>query len=221
MALDEKKAHEDFETIRMTLDQAKKGYNGLYELLLRYGLVQLILCVFSIVMGNLLRNFSGFGFISLVLNILAAIYMTVFYFKVYNAENETSNKYYLSCISMWGIIAITLPFINIAIRGTILAISSDKAIDLLPKIQEYNMIINILLVCFSFIICGNISNKKILIISSIIILYVFLNLYILYYNTNVSEIGTAALTVLYYICITLGYIGLSYMLRWRNKNGYK
>lgn len=221
MELNEKKAYEDFESIKVTLDQAKKGYNGLYEILWTYGVIQLILCVLSILMGSLLKNLVAYSFISLLLNTLATIYIMIFYFRLYNAENTTSNKYYLSCISMWGVITIVLPFINIAVRVTILAAAPDQAIILLPKIQEYNMIINILLVCFCFIICGFICNEKVLIILSIIILFVFLELSILYYNTNISEHGTTMLTVFYYICVTLGYIGLSYLLRWRNKNGYK
>jgi len=225
MDLNEKKVYEDFDTIRKTLEQTKKDYNGLSVILFRYGLVQLILITLTIILGNVFRyfgNLGGFVRISVGLNILAAVYMTVFFLKIYHSENMTSNKYYLSCIGMWGIITIALPFINFAIRGIIIVLDIDNAnYYLLIKEQDHSLLINMLLFCFCMIICGFITEKKGCIVASLLILFVFLDLNILYFNTNISKIGTSVFTIFYYACITIGYIGLSYMLRWRSKHGNK
>ena len=95
----------------------------------------------------------GIGVIPFIIDILAAVYMVLFYFKIYKSEKMISNKYYLSCISMWGIIAIMLPFISFAVRVVLmLVVPSEKEIILLPKLQEFDMLINIVLVSFCFII---------------------------------------------------------------------
>lgn len=220
MNLDENKAYEDFTTIAKTLEQTKKDYNGLHKILLRYGVVQLILCMLSIVLGSFLKNHTAFGFISLFLDIMAAIYMMSVYFRIYNTENITSNKYYLSCLSTWGIMAVSLPFLNLAVRWIVFTVSPQNVIQLLPKMEEYTMLINILLFCFCFIICSFITNKKSLIILSLIILFLFIILDMLYYNSNISELGSSILTIFYYACITIGYIALSYTLQRSHKNGY-
>ena len=220
MNLEKEKAYDDLTTITETLEQTRKDYSGLYEILWRYGAIQIALCVFPIVLRKVWGDHSSFGFVALALGILAAVYMLIIYFKIYNKENITSNKYYLSCLGMWGVIAVALPFVEIAVRGIILAVSPERALDLLPRLQEFDMLINILLVCFCFIICGFIVNRKGLIILSIIILFVFITLDMLYYNSGVSGRGPAALIIFYYICITVGYLGLSYILRWSSKDGY-
>jgi len=218
MDLDAKKVHDDFAIIARTFEQAKKSYNGIQEILLRYGIVQLILTIISVVLGSSLKNHTGF--ILLFLDMIAAIYMMTVFFRVYKAENITSNKYYISCLSTWGIIAVALPFINIAARWIIFAVYPEGVIHLLPKMQEYTMLINILLFSFCLIISSFIINKKSLIILSIAILFTFITLNVLFYNTNLSELGITTLTIFYYVCITLGYIILSYTLRRSNKNGY-
>jgi len=223
MDLNENKAYEDFQTIRKTLEQTKNDYKGLSIILFRYGLIQLILIILSIVLGGFIRYDGTLGgsVILTVLNILFPIYMTVIFLKVYHLENMTSNKYYLSCIGMWGIITIALPFINFVIRVSIMVLAHENSGYLLPKQQDHTTLINMLLFCFCIIICGFITNKKGYIILSLLILFIFLELNILYYNTEISEIGTRVLTIFYYSCITIGYIGLSYMLRWRNDYGNK
>jgi len=223
MDLNENKAYEDFQTIRKTLEQTKNDYKGLSIILFRYGLIRLILIILSIVLGSFVTYDGTLGgsVSTMVLNLLFPIYMTVLFLKVYHSENMTSNKYYLSCIGMWGIITIALPFFNLAIRVTIMVLASENAPYLLPKQQDYTMLINMLLFCFCIIICGFITNKKGYIILSLLILFIFLDLNILYYNTRISKIGTNVLTIFYYSCITIGYIGLSYMLRWRNDYGNK
>lgn len=221
MNLNEKKANEDIETIKMSLEQAATDYSGLSKILLMYGIIQLVLTCLTKITGHFILDSGWYVYIPFTLDMIASIYMVYYYLKIYNKEIINSNKFYLSCLTMWGSIAILLPFIEFFIRVIINFVAFDKGLELTLRLQEYSMLINMILVCFCFIMCSFLIKKRLLVIFSILILFVFLTLEILFLNTNISYEGTIVLYIFYLMSNTIGYIGLSVILRRRIKNGYK
>ena len=51
----------------------------------------------------------------------------IFYFLIYKNERRASNRYYLSTLSIWGILAISTPFILFATR-LVLALSKSELV---------------------------------------------------------------------------------------------
>lgn len=220
MVLDNKKAYEDFETIRTTLEQSKKNYGGFSILLFQYGFIQLILIVLSYALGSLIFYDSRYSMILFALEIIFDLYMIVLFLKIFRDEKLTSNKYYLSCISMWGLITISLPIISLVVRVTVIFFASNVSNSAMVKLVASTGDIDILLFCFAALICGFITNKKAYIAMSIVILFTYLELSALFFDTSLSALGEQVLYIFYNTIISVGYIVLSIILRRGIKNGY-
>ncbi len=220
MKLTINKAKDDFEIIRQTLEQSEKRKYDLSNLLLKFGFINLILSIFSI--SEIAFSWSINNIMTLVVfvtfKVLLYIYITIVYFKVFKAVHMSSNKYFLGFLMTFGVIGIIFPYVNtlINIIGYWINISMEN----LMRLMYYNSLLNITLFCISFIICALIINKKILIFFACIIfsLYIFVDVFEIYINFNKLDIGVTG--IINSIFTTLGYIGLSFLLKWRHNNEY-
>ncbi|HZK27299.1 MAG TPA: hypothetical protein VFD00_07170 [Thermoclostridium sp.] len=216
MKLNKDQAYTDIQTIKKTLESTKSNFEGFYTILLLYGVFRLALFIIASPMILFFRNSMNHRFLPFIIfliNILISVSILIIYIKIFKGEKDVSNKYYLSCMATWGIIAVVLPFIMIAVRcGIILFLPSEFTLGTMSKLAEFNMLINIMLVTFCFIICSILTNKKWLTGISLLILFVFLLLDIVFYNTMKVN-GTLAVYIFYNVVTTVGYIILAYVLK--------
>lgn len=215
MRLNGEKANNDIQTIKETLDRAKSDFNGLHTILLYYGVTQLASMIITLLIVSIFNPSKGsviYTFLPAIISAIASVFILFIYIKIFRKEKNTSNKYYLSCLAMWGSMAVFLPFIMLAVRiGIYLINSQGYKPDTPVRLYEFEMLINVMLVCFCCIICSFITNKKWLAGTSLLILLTFLVLNISFYST-ISN-GAFVLNIFYFSITTLGYIALSFMIR--------
>lgn len=220
--LEKQKAQQDFETIKTTLDQTRTNYNGLQKLFLRYAIIQSFLLLCNLILGAAFKLYLQYPFLPITISMITAIYMVFYYFKIYGQESTASNKFYLSCIGMWGIMVVAFPFIDFALRIlTGFLITPDYLNQATLLSVQFSYLIEILLVCSCFIICAFLLNRKILIAAAVILLSAFLTVDLLCFATDTTQIDTNSFHLFYYACIILGYLFLSFLLRRRNSHGHQ
>lgn len=120
MELTQKRIYKDIEEIKNTIECSKRNYTGPYKLFLLYGTLQgvlLVLNLFSAVIWGASDNGAMFNFAS---QMICSAIIGIFYFLIYKNERRASNRYYLSTLSIWGILAISTPFILFATRLVLL-----------------------------------------------------------------------------------------------------
>ena len=94
-------------------------------------------------------------------------------------ETRASNRYYLPTLSIWGILAISTPFILFATRLVLALSKSELVTDNLVFLTDYENLINIVLVCIAIITVGYIVNKRGLVGLAILILFCFITIKVL------------------------------------------
>lgn len=226
MELTNDKAKEDFEIIKSTIEQADKKQNDMSGLLLRYGLVQLLLFIlFQLFFVSVAMRIENLWPIVVfrALELLSYIYITIIYFKVYRNVRMSSNKYFLGFLVTFGVVAVIYPYINIMLN--IVSFWVNVSMESSMRLQNYNSLLSIILFCVCFIVCGFITNKKIFVAISVLILTLYLTMDILdiflyYAEIEIGNVGIGASGILKYVCTTLGYITLSFILKRRKNNGY-
>ncbi|MGD9568682.1 MAG: hypothetical protein AB7V48_10200 [Sedimentibacter sp.] len=222
MKLSKDQAFNDVQTIKETLESTKLNFKGFYTILLLYGVLRLALYIIALFTKFIFKNVPGYGFFPFFIDTFISVFILIVFLKVFKSEKDVSNKYYLSCMTTWGIIAVALPFIMLAIRFIIfLFLPSEFTLNAISKLSEFNMLINVVLLILCFIMCSILTNNKWLISISLLILFVFLLLDTFFYNTMKIN-GTLILYVFYNIATSVGYIILAYLLKGLRMNyGYK
>ncbi len=126
-------------------------------------------------------------------------------------------------ISTWGIIAIAMPFLLFAARIAIMVRGQGAAVQTLQTLEEYKMLVSILLVCVAMIMVGYITDKMSLLVTAVIVLLCFIVLRVLPESSfliSVKENVTLEITfsaLFYYIANIFGYIGLGMLLKYQEK----
>lgn len=207
----EDKVCEELKSIYGTIEQAKKKYTGLYILFITYALVQGI----SIIMQFAARLVLGADAITANINmfkdLILYIVMIFIFIQVYRKERNLANKYYISCISIWGIIATSFPIIFFLVRMMVLVFDNSNAIIVLPRQADYRLLINIILFCLAIIITGVVTERTWILLCAVIYLFFAVSLISL---PDLSIDGSNSL--INYILYIAGYISLGILL-WKQE----
>ncbi|MDE6957293.1 MAG: hypothetical protein K2O96_04240 [Lachnospiraceae bacterium] len=97
------------------------------------------------------------------------------------------------------------------------------AVQTLQTLEEYKMLVSILLVCVAMIMVGYITDKMSLLVTAVIVLLCFIVLRVLPESSfliSVKENVTLEITfsaLFYYIANIFGYIGLGMLLKYQEK----
>lgn len=223
MELTQKRVYEDIEEIKNTIECSKRKLTGIYKLFLAYGIFQglvLLLNLFTVFIGG--RD-GIVAYFNLGVEMIAVVAVTGLFVKIYKVEKDTSNKYYLSTISIWGVIAVAMPFLVFAARLVIIVWGKNIALEALPILTNYKMVINMLLVCAATISVAYVIDKRWMVVLAIIVLfgYIVIDLFpqalFLISIKNGIQIEMSISTIFYYVANVLGYIGLGFLLLCQEK----
>lgn len=221
MDLTQREAFEDIRQIRETIECSRRKYSGLYKLFFAYGILQGILFA-CIAAGNFIWGANdGNGYFTLVTEMIGAGIITVVYWKIYGQEKDTANRYYLTTISIWGMITILMPFLMFAVRLVIAFSGDQSAAGALPLLMDYGMWTSILLGCAAVITVGYLIDRRWMTVLAAGILLVSLMIRILPaaftvdLRQNIIEIPL--FSILYYVINIAGYIVLGFLLLYQEK----
>lgn len=203
------KRNKDIEGIKDIGEDSVPYYRGLYNIFFAYGITYGIK-EFLKYIAILIWNKNGIcGYINFGIELTGSVFILALFFRF--IRRETKNKYYIDTISIWGTMAVSMPFLMFGIRLIISLFNSDKDIGLLPRLSEQEMFIDMLLLCIATISVGNIIDKKWMRVLSIIILFIFLMVYII--SNNFANQEKLNIAVLYYLVVLVfGYISLGLIL---------
>ena len=216
-------ALENIFTIKKFIGQAKTNCRVLSNILMFLGVINLIYFGTTIIGGMILEpyEFQGFYNITIALKTVMYILFFVYFIKVYREEKVSSNRYYLSFLSILIGVTVLLPLLIFIIRNMFdYNVPIEKVSEFLMNLQWLSTLSNILLFCFSMIVCGYIIRKKRMIFTSGILLFLYL-ITALIYNNVIFTIGltktpsSISLSELYY-CLTtsIGYIIIATILKY-------
>lgn len=223
MELTQKRIYEDIEEIRETIESSKRRLAGPYKLFFAYGILQglvLVLNLFATVFWRAsgIESYFNFG-----VEMVFAIAVTFLFVKVYKEEKDSSNRYYLSTIGIWGIIAVVMPFLLFAARLVIMFLGKDMAMEVLQTLADYKVVINILLVCAAMITVAYVTDMRWQVILAILVLFGFIlaNLFpqallTIPIGRNIQLVMKASI-VFYYVTNVLGYLGLGFLLLYQER----
>ena len=225
MELTQKKVYQDIEEIKNTIECSKRKLSGPYKLFFVYGILQGLMLILNLLgifiwHGNGITAYSNF-----VVDIIVAIVMTGIFVKIYRNEKNTSNKYYLSVISIWGMIVVAMPFLLFAARLVIIISRVNIGIESLSDLTNYKMIVNMLLACAATISVAYLTDKNWMVALAIIIMFVYIlaNLFsqvLFYVPVKNIQIQVNIAEIFYYVINIFGYIGLGFLLlRQEKKSG--
>lgn len=212
-------AIENINTIKHTIENSKTHESNLYRLFLFYGIYNLILfliniaTLFNVIPVNIAALSSLF--------ILASLF--IFYIRIYIAEKNSSNKFYLTFLNIWIILSLPLDIIFFGIEliaHTSLINGSEFDYLSFTSVQYYS---NMLLFSICLILCAYLLKRKYLILLSIISITIYLlidtcfkNIGFIspYSNGNVQINFNSAYHIL---VVTLGYIVLGLYLKYNRR----
>ena len=206
-----------------TLSQAKTDYRGLYQFWFIYGALNLCSYGFARLAASFPENFL-IAILYAAENLLSSLLLIIFYIKIFRREYKTANRYYVSCISMWGIPAVIMPVLSYLLSLGLFIFQPDLWISgrIKTNLWDLNYMMDILLICLCFIICAYILEKKWLIVVGAATLIAYLTLRILTeFNITVitftMENGNTSTTYIAplfcQICTIVGYFFAAFMVR--------
>lgn len=223
MELTQKRIYEDIGEIKETIECSKRKFSGPYKLFLGYGILQGALLIFNLVGNIVLGLSSGNAYFNFATEAAVSVITIVLYLMVYKSERNTSNRYYLIAISIWGIIAVALPFLLFSARLAVAFCGNDSAVEMLQVLADYKMLANMVLVCVAIIMVGYITDKRWMLALSILTLFVFVITRVMP-ATGIAipikgnmEMEIALYSIVYYVFNVLGYIGLGLLLKHQEK----
>lgn len=210
-------AIENINIIKGAIEESKIYYHGLYKLCFILGIYHTIffLLRFGSIFYPHLVNFN------IILFPIFTGIIFLYYIFIYNIEKNFSNKYYLSIINSWSLIAIIVPF-SISIielfqyfffKGSYIKVSNNY----LSTISKFS---NVLLFSILIIVCSNILEKKYLRLLSIILLFAYLLLDSCFINLglpisifNSNDVILSIVSIYYFFLFCIGYIVIGLLLK--------
>ncbi len=171
-------ALENFEMMKNTLAQAQTNYTGLYRLWLLYGALNLFSALSGYLGVHLIMNGAqGAGELLMLLQgLVIPVILVVFYLMIFRRESRIANKYYLSCLALWGVPAVALPVFTGALKIALCFLRPSGLSDILGRISDADFLINMFLLCLCYMICSYLLNKKWMILIGLVLLFVYLTL---------------------------------------------
>ncbi|MDR2888636.1 MAG: hypothetical protein LBV33_02215 [Lachnospiraceae bacterium] len=210
-------AIEDINMIKSTMENTKINFSGTYWLCFIRGTYHILsFLVFFISVWN-----PGTKII-LFTNPVLIIGMFIGFIIIYNSEKKHTNRFYLSFLSIWGIIVIAIPTMIFLIRIINYFYFRNDSVNLILLV--ISSFTNALLFCICIIIYAFLIKKKYPIFLSLGILFTYLfvstclNNVGLPFNTALSNDTTLLLASIFtFIFIDVGYILLGFALMKRSK----
>ncbi|MDE6957294.1 MAG: hypothetical protein K2O96_04245, partial [Lachnospiraceae bacterium] len=95
---------------RWVVHCSKRKFSGPYKLFLGYGILQAALLGFNVIGMVIWGANNETAYFNFAVGMIGAMITATLYFLLYRMEKKSSNRYYLVAISIWGIIAIAMPF---------------------------------------------------------------------------------------------------------------
>ncbi len=228
-----KTALKHFQIMKDTLAQAKTDYSGLYKLWLIYGILNTAAVLFGYLGTFLIMNSLQLLGQALILlqNLAVPILLIVYYIKIFKRDNCTANKYYLSCLALWGIPAVAMPVFTIILKGGAVLLFSPGILsnEILGKLNSFSFLLNMFLLCLCYIICAFVLNRKWIALIGLAVLFVYLGLDVFAdmgsfriefaYRAG-SYINFSLSSVFYNASIVLGYLAAGLMVKGFHKKGW-
>ncbi len=171
-------ALENFEMMKNTLAQAQTNYTGLYRLWLLYGALNLFSALSGYLGVHLIMNGAqGAGRLLMLLQeLVIPVVLVVFYLMIFRRESRIANKYYLSCLALWGVPAVALPVFTEILKTVLGLLRPSGLSDILGRINDAGFLINMFLLCLCCMICSYLLNKKWMMLIGLILLFAYLTL---------------------------------------------
>lgn len=199
-------ALEDISLIKKSIHSSKINLKVIYKLFLINSIINLlsfinIVFIEEFIFKNeLFKILSIYSTITFILGAIINIGFFLYYFKIYNKERFSSNKYYVNFLNLFGLIKFIIPLAIYILRFIYLSINSsyDGVNHFYNSTNLLYGTINILFIYLSLNLLGEIVNKKsyrmIYKISSTIVLLLYIAL-IIFSNNNLYSInGNRGLT---------------------------
>ncbi|MFZ7132156.1 MAG: hypothetical protein ACOWWR_07340 [Eubacteriales bacterium] len=139
--------------------------------------------------------------------------------KIYREEKTSSNKYYLSFLSLFAGITFLFPLLQYIITMMFdYNASIEDSANFAIQMQSLNMTFNILLLCISITICGYILRKESMKFIAVVTLFIYLIISLIYneieFNIGLYIPSTISLLRIYYnLAVSIGYIIIALMLK--------
>lgn len=226
MKLTQQKIYENIEEIKETIECSKRKFSGLYKLFLGYGILQGILFIFDLIGSITLWSNFKTTYLNFAAEMVTSIIVVILYVKVYKSEKNTSNRYYLITLSIWGIMVTVMPFLLLTARLLNTLWGNESAIVMLKTLEDYDMLANMMLICSAIIMVGYIIDKRWLLVISILLLFGFIivrgipvvmEIPILVKGNIKMSLTLSASAIVYYVFNIGGYIGLGTLLKYQEK----
>ena len=210
-----KNVYEEIVYIYRTIEQTKKKYIGLFVLFISYAIIQSVSLLLNFGTEVIFRPGITISIINSIIKLSFSVVMIFIYIWVYNREKKTNNRYYIGCINIWGITTVSSPIIFFLVRCILY--NNKNIIKILPKLEDYYLLINIVLFCLAIIITGVVTNKIWILVCSIFYLLssiTLLSISGLNYNIANSKIVVNVNYIINYMTYIIGYVCLAILL-WR------
>ncbi len=226
MADREQIALESAEDIEEMRAQTGTGEMGLCRIWLIYGGLQVFSALFGYLgvlfimspaqwIGQFFMLFQG----AVVPAILAACY--VFLFK---RGSWTADREYRLCLALWGLPALVLPVLVAALKTAMILFppSALYAENVARRIEEAGFLIDIILLCLCYIICGWLFYRKRMAFAGLAILavYLVLNMFsdlewcsITFPYQGGSRVHLAFSELFYYLSMVFGYLAAALIVK--------
>lgn len=204
------KALDDLSLIKNSIEDSKQHSDTLYLLCISFGcyyLLQFFLKIFLAFIGPF-AIFIGFLSTSLTLSLF------VFYLYLCYKEKKYTNRYYLSILSTWGLLATILPIILTICELTLFLADLPNS----NNIQIIKRYSDILLFIMFLIVCSFILSMSILKLFSVALLTLYLVLDFYFSNmavalSNTSNITLSLISIYYLFTVCIGYFILGSMIK--------
>lgn len=208
------KKNKDIKEIKDIDEDFVPYHRGIYNIFFVYGITHGIK-EFLKYIAILIWNKNGIcGYLNFGIELTCSVFILALFLRF--IRRETKNKYYIDTISIWGTMAVSMPFLMFGVRLIISLFNTNKDIGLLPRLSEQEMFIDILLLCIATISVGNIIDRKWMRVLSIIILFIFLMVNIISNNYADQEKINIAV-ICYLLVLVFGYIALGLVLFFKGK----
>lgn len=216
MELSTAKIFKDIEEIKDVIECTKRKYTGLYKMFFSYGLIQGMKQILKFASISIWRTGGICGYVNMGLELICDLFVLLYFVKIYRTEQRTTNTYYLSTFSIWGVITVSTSFLMFGVRLFVILSKIDTGLQLLALLSKYEMLINMLLICTATITVGFIIDQRWMIVLSIFILFVFMITDV--FSIDGSTQMKVNIATAYYLLITIfGYIALGMNLLLKEK----
>lgn len=215
-------ALENIDIIKKSIGEAKSNYNKLCNFIIALGIYHLINYAADTISAMILDLpvLLKYGNTRTYINIFVYLLFFIYFIKIYREERINSSKFYLSFLSIFAGIIFLFPFFKLIITiFSMFTVSDHKIIDFVIKLNSFNQLFNILLLCSFIIICSYILKKKSMIAISAIVLFVYLNITLIFDDVTFLIVHSTTpvyltLSGIYYNLITsIGYIITAIVLK--------